>query len=146
MTKVKDILEIKGSDVISVTPDTSVLEALKIMAKGKIGTILVMEQEKLLGIFSERDFSRKVILAGKTADIPISEVMTQNVYYVSADRTTEECLVLMTDKHIRHLPVVDGKKVIGVLSVLDLAKDVIKDQEILITSLENFITSREFNL
>ena len=143
MAKVKDILKEKGSAVHSVPTSATVLDALKLMADKHIGAILIMEQDRLVGIFSERDFSRKVVLQGKSENTPITDVMTKQVYYVSNQQTTDECLALMIDKNIRHLPIVEEDKVIGVLSIRDLVKEVLKGKEILIKSLENFIISRE---
>jgi len=143
MAKVKDILKEKGPAVHSVPTSATVLDALNLMADKKIGAILIMEQDKLVGIFSERDFSRKVVLKDKTENTPITDVMTKHVYYVSNEQTTDECLALMIDKNIRHLPIVENDKVIGVLSIRDLVKEVLKGKEILIKSLENFIISRD---
>ena len=143
MAKVKDILKEKGKVVYAVPPTATVSDALKMMDEKHIGATLVMENGDLIGIFSERDFSRKVIMQGKTVDTPITEVMTEPVYYVSNEQTTDECLAFMIEKHIRHLPIVEDKKVVGVLSIRDLVKEVLKGKEILIKSLENFILSRE---
>ncbi len=143
MAKVKDILKEKGSSVHAIPPSATVLDALKAMADKKIGAILIMDDEKLVGIFSERDFSRKVTLQGKSEITPITDVMTKNVYYVSNEQTIDECLALMIDKNIRHLPIMEKEKVVGVVSIRDLVKEALKGKEIIIKSLENFIISQD---
>lgn len=145
MNIVRGILNSKGYEIHNVPPTATVLEALKEMAAKGIGAILVMDEDEVLGIFSERDYARSVVLKGKSEDTPVTEVMTEEIYFVSPDQTTEECLAQMTDKHIRHLPVVDNGKTIGVISIGDLVKDVIRDQSTTIQSLENYIMGRGYN-
>ncbi len=142
MTIVAQVLQAKGYDIWSVTPDTSVYDAIKMMADKEVGALLVLEDEKLVGIISERDYARKVILKGKSSkDTPVREIMTSKVYYVRPEQTIEECMALMTARRIRHLPVLDGDRLIGILSIGDVVKAVIADQEFLIQQLEHYITS-----
>ena len=138
--KVKDILKRKSGVVISVTPNATVLDALKLMAEKNIGGVLVMEGEKLEGIFTERDYARKIILKGKTsAEAKISEVMVSNLITITPDHDTSQCMQLMTDKTIRHLPVIEGDKVVGVISIGDVVKSVIEEQQNVIQHLEQYI-------
>jgi len=145
MVIVRQILKGKGSQVFSVTPDTAVVDVLKLMAEQDIGAVLVMEGIKVVGIFSERDYARRGILKGRTVDAPVSESMTKVVYYVGPDQTMEECMAQMTDKRIRHLPVVEAGKVIGVISIGDVVKAIITDQKSQITGMENYILGRDYN-
>ena len=141
-TTVQSILRQKGSQVWWVTPDTSILQALELMAERKIGAVLVMEAGSLVGIFSERDYARRGILLNRGPETPISQVMTYPVYCVTPQQTLEECMGLMTEKHIRHLPVADGETILGVISIGDVVKEVIADQAHLIQGLENYILGR----
>jgi CBS domain-containing protein len=145
MVIVRQILKGKGSLVFSVTPDTAVVDVLKLMAERDIGAVLVMEGPKVVGIFSERDYARRGVLKGRTVDAPVSESMTKVVYYVGPDQTMEECMAQMTDKRIRHLPVVETGKVIGVISIGDVVKAIITDQKSQITGMENYILGRDYN-
>ncbi len=141
MKTVKAILDNKGNDVWSVRPDDTVFDAVRKMADKQVGALLVMDGEKLVGIVTERDYARKVILEGKSSkDSAVSEVMTRKVLCVAPDRTVDECMALMTDKRARHLPVVDHKRVIGVISIGDLVKAVISEQRVLIDQLQHYIT------
>ncbi|NMC78972.1 MAG: CBS domain-containing protein [Chloroflexi bacterium] len=146
MTIVRQILQTKGYRVFSVKPDDSVLDALKLMAQEEIGALLVMEGDKVVGIFSERDYARRGILKGKDADTPVKELMSHPVYYVSPDQSFEDCMAQMSDKHIRHLPVVQEGKVIGVISIGDVVKAIIGNQLDRIHGLENYILGREYHL
>lgn len=141
-TTVQSILRQKGSQVWWVTPDASILQALELMAERKIGAVLVMEAGSLVGIFSERDYARRGILLNRGPETPISQVMTYPVYCVTPQQTLEECMGLMTEKHIRHLPVADGETILGVISIGDVVKEVIADQAHLIQGLENYILGR----
>lgn len=142
MRTVEDILNAKGHDVASVEAGDTVFDAVRLMADKDIGALLVMEGEKLVGIVTERDYARKIILEGKTSkDSAVSEVMTRHVLCVSPDRTIEECMALMTDKRARHLPVLDHKRVVGVVSIGDLVKATITEQQILIDQLQHYIAS-----
>jgi CBS domain-containing protein len=140
MTTVQQLLQNKGYEVWTIGPDASVYEALQTMADKNIGALIVVEGEDLVGIMSERDYARKVALVGKTAqDTKVKEIMTDQVYYVRPEQTIEECMSLMTDKRIRHLPVLDYNKLSGVISIGDVVKAVISKQEFLIEQLENYI-------
>ena len=141
MRTVQDILNHKGGDVFAVRPDDTVFDAVKLMAEKGVGSALVMDGEKLVGIVTERDYARKIILDDKSSKKTlVSEVMTKKVLCVSPDRTIDECMALMTDKRSRHLPVVDHKKVVGVVSIGDLVKAVISEQQVLIDQLQHYIT------
>ena len=145
MKRAGDILKIKGDAVYSVSPSASVLDALKLMAEKGIGAILVMEEEKVVGIFSERDYARRVALQGRSESTPVSEVMTEDIYFVHPEQTIQECLAQMTDKHIRHLPVIEGDTVVGVISIGDLVKATIDHQADLIRNLEDYIMGHDYN-
>ena len=145
MNIVRGILKSKGYSVYHLSPSATVMDALREMADKGIGAILVMDADKLLGIFSERDYSRSVALEGKDENTPITDVMTEKIYCVNPSQTTDECLAQMTDKRIRHLPVVENGKVIGIISIGDLVKDIIRDQEVTIQSMENYILGRGYN-
>ncbi len=141
MKTVKQLLQGKGRDIWSISPDASVYEALLFLAEKDIGALLVLEDEKLKGILSERDYARKVILRGKSSrDTPVREIMTTKVFYVRPDQTIEDCMALMTDKRIRHLPVLEDNEVVGVISIGDVVKAIISEQEFMIAQLENYIT------
>lgn len=142
MKTVIQLLQGKGASVWSVTPDSSVYDALKLMAGKNVGALLVMSEDKLRGILSERDYARKVILLGKSSqDLKVSEIMSDKVVCVGPAQTVDECMALMSGKRIRHLPVLEGGKVIGVLSIGDLVKEVIAEQQQTIQQLENYIHS-----
>lgn len=143
MATVADVLKEKGNKVFVVSPGDTILDALKLMAEAQIGAVLVMEKENVVGIFSERDFARRGTLKGNPDTTPISEVMTLGVYYVDPSRSIEACLAQMTDKHIRHLPVLKDGKLVGVVSIGDVVKALIMDQKELIQGLENFILGRQ---
>jgi CBS domain-containing protein len=119
--KAKDILAVKGNTIIAVSPDQTVLDALKVMAAKNIGAVLVMKENELLGIFSERDYARKIVLKGKTsADSLVSEVMVSPLHTINPENNLNECMQLMTDKTIRHLPIIDNGKLIGLISIGDV--------------------------
>jgi CBS domain-containing protein len=139
------MLENKGRMVFSLTPEATILDALKLMAEKEIGAVLVMENDAVKGIFSERDYARRGALVGKTLDTKLKEVMTTKIFYVSPDQSAETCLAQMSDKHIRHLPVLKDNKVIGVISIGDIVKTVIQDKEELIRGLENFILGQDLH-
>ena len=141
MKTVKNILDQKGHDIWSVHADNSVFDAVKMMAEKGVGSLLVMDGDKLVGIITERDYARKIILEDKSSkQATVGEVMTRKVLCVSPERTIDECMALMTDKRARHLPVVDHKQVIGVLSIGDLVKAMISEQQILIDQLQHYIS------
>ncbi len=129
MKTIKYVMRSKGKAIWSITPDTTVFDALKIMADKDIGAVLVMDGKKLVGIFSERDYARKVILEGKSSkNMPVSEIMSTNLVVIAPDQTTEQGLELMTAKHVRHLPVVQNEKLVGFVSIGDLVKSIIDEQ------------------
>ncbi len=142
MKSLKQLLTVKGSQVYAISPDAKVIEALQVMAQKDVGALLVMEGEKLVGIMSERDYARKVILHGKSSqDIRVRDIMTADVVKVDPSRTVEECMSLMTQRRIRHLPVCEGEQLVGLVSIGDLVKEVIADQEQTIKQLESYIHS-----
>lgn len=141
MATVRDMIRKKGSKVFSIAPEASVLDALEMMAKHNIGALLVMSGEDQVGILSERDCSRKVELMGRNArDTKVSEIMTSDVVTVDCSQPLEECMSLMIDRNIRHLPVYDGKELMGLLSVRDVLKEVIEVQQMMLSELERYIT------
>jgi len=141
MKLVSELLRAKEREIWSVRPDSFVLEALNLMADKNVGALLVFEEEKLVGIFSERDYARKVILKGKASkDTTVKEIMSSKVLYVKPEQSVEECMALMTDKHIRHLPVLEENQVVGVISIGDVVKAIISDQDFMIHQLESYIT------
>lgn len=142
MNTVRDLLEVKGALIWSVEPDSSVFDALGLMAEKEIGGLLVITKRKPVGIFTERDYARQVILKGKASkDTLVREVMTERVIFVRPEQTIEECMALMTDKRIRHLPVQDAGVLLGLLSIGDVVKAVISEKEFLIHQLENYIAT-----
>lgn len=142
MRTVQQMLEGKPGGVIAVTPEDAVLEAIKRMAEHRIGAVLVMRGDELVGIASERDYARKVILQGRSSkDTPVSAIMTSPVVTVSPNDTVNACMELVTERRIRHLPVVKGGRVIGVISIGDLVKAVIDDQRLEIDQLQRYIAS-----
>ena len=141
MKLVKHILDSKGHDVLSIAPTASVLDAIKLMAEKGIGALIVLDGDALAGIVTERDYARKVILKGRGShETPVKDIMSTDVLTTSADQTVDTCMNLMTDRRIRHLPVVDGESVIGIISIGDLVKAVIADQKAEIEHLEHYIS------
>jgi len=142
MKTVAQLLTLKSAGVVSVAPGATVLEALQVLAEKDIGAVLVMDGPHLVGMFSERDYARKIALKGKSsADTPVSEIMTRGVLCVTPSHTNEQCMALMTQKRIRHLPVLSNKQVVGILSIGDLVKDTISEQQFIISELERYIHS-----
>ena len=141
MKSVDQILREKGPGYWSVPPEATVFAALELMAEKNVGALLVMEGDHLAGIFSERDYARKVALAGKSSkDTPVREVMTAKVVCARLAHSIEECMALMSDKRIRHLPVIEGNQVVGVLSIGDVVKGLLSEQTFVISQLEHYIT------
>src|SRR5713101_2654846 len=141
MTTLRNILQVKGGTIWSVSPESTVYDAINMMADKNVGALLVLEGEKLSGIISERDYARKVILKGKSSkETKVKEIMTSDVVTISPHQSIEECMGLMTVKHIRHLPVVEDKKLVGMISIGDVVKAIISEQEYTIKQLENYIT------
>jgi CBS domain-containing protein len=143
MTIVSQLLRSKGYDVWSVSPDTTIFEALKLMSQMNIGAVLVLQEGKVVGIFSERDYARKVVLHGKSSrNTPVEEAMTADVYCVTPEETIETCMTLMTDKHFRHLPVLTEEgELTGIISIGDVVKMLLAEKEVIINHLEDYITS-----
>jgi CBS domain-containing protein len=141
MKTVKQLLESKGYEVTTISPDMSVFEAMQLMATRNIGALLVLDAgSKLVGIVTERDYARKMYMQNKFAkDVPVTEIMTRQVVYVRPDQTNEACMALITEKRVRHLPVLENDRVIGIVSIGDLVKDTISEQEFIIHQLENYI-------
>jgi CBS domain-containing protein len=138
MNTIRHILQLKGHDVWSVTPDVSVYEALRLMADKNIGALLVMEADRLVGVVSERDYARKIILQGKSSkETRVGEIMTRQVFTIHPDQTVEEAMDVMVRHHIRHLPVVEDNQVRGVISIMDTTRNVIYAQRETIRELED---------
>ena len=142
MTTVAEILKTKpDGQVHTIAPSDTVLAALRLMADKRIGALLVMEGEQIAGIFTERDYARKVVLLGRASvDTPVREVMTHAVRFVQPTHSAEQCMALMTENRLRHLPVVDDGRVVGLVSIGDLVKSVISEQQFIITEMERYIT------
>lgn len=140
MPSVGQILAEKGNDVWSVGPDTHVFDALKLMAEKDVGALLVIENEQVVGILSERDYARKVVLKGKTSmTTPVSEIMTKEVVFADPSQTTDDCMALMTVNRFRHLPVLEEGELIGIVSIGDVVQSILSENELLISHLENYI-------
>ena len=138
--KISSILEEKGSTIHSITPQASVFEALTLMAEVNVGALVVMENDRIAGIISERDYARKVVLAGKTSlETKVSDIMSSNVITTSPEQTVDDAMAVMTNSGIRHLPVVEQDQLIGLVSIGDLVKAVISSQQIIIEQLESYI-------
>jgi len=141
MKTVKQLLEGKRYKLIHAAPQDTVYEALQKMADHEIGALIVMEGDQLVGMFTERDYARKIILHGKSSkETLVREIMTSNVISVRPGQTVEDCMGLMTDKRIRHLPVMEGGKVIGIVSIGDVVKEMLSEQKFIIEQLEHYIT------
>lgn len=140
MKTVRQLLQVKGYETASIESNKSLYDAMQLMADKNIGALLVVESEKLIGIITERDYSRKMHLFDKLPqNILVKEIMTNQVAYVSPDYTTEDCMALVTEMRVRHLPVLENDQVIGIISIGDLVKDAISDQEFVISQLERYI-------
>ena len=141
MKLVKHLLDTKGRDIISIAEDASVLEAITVMAERSIGSLLVMEGSTLKGIVTERDYARKVIVKGRSSkSTTVKEIMTTDVYTAGVEQTVNHCMTLMTERRIRHLPVVENDKVLGIISIGDLVQAIISDQQEEIQQLEQYIS------
>ena len=146
MKTVAELLKSKSvNSVFSIAPDASVLDAVKLMAEKNIGALLITKDGELVGIFTERDYSRKLVLAGLSSkDTPVRDVMTANVMYVRPTQTNEECMALMTENRMRHLPVMDNGRLLGLLSIGDLVKDIMSEQQFTIKQLEHYISGQGY--
>jgi CBS domain-containing protein len=141
MKKVRDILEVKGRDVWSIGPEASVFDALKLMAEKDVGALVVLDGGNLVGIISERDYARKIVLLGRASPTTqVKEIMTTDVVCVDPERNVDECMALVTEKRVRHLPVLENGKLIGLISIGDLVKSIITEQQFIIEQLERYIT------
>ena len=141
MKTVREIIEAKGSDIWTIPPDMTVFNALKTMADKNVGALLVLDGESITGILSERDYARKVILQGKSSkELQVSEIMSSKVYFVSPGDKVDDCMALFTNKRVRHLPVLDNERLVGIISIGDVVKAVIAEHEFTIRHLENYIT------
>ncbi len=142
MKSVAHILKSKPDPTVyTITPTASVFDALKLMAEKSIGALVVIEREQVVGIITERDYARKVILMARASkETPVRDIMTSSVMYVRSGHTSEECMVLMTENRLRHLPVMDSGKLVGIISIGDLVKDIISEQKFIIEQLEHYIT------
>jgi len=142
-TTVDEILQRKGRAVWVISPKATVMEALKLMAEKHIGALVVVEDEQVVGILSERDYARKIALKGKSSiNTPVKDIMTDKVYYVNPQASVQECLALVTQQSIRHLPVLDNGRLVGLISIGDVVKAIIDEQEITITQLSDYITGK----
>ena len=142
MTTIAQLLNAKGDQIWSVEPKATIFEALEIMSEKEIGALLVMEDGKLTGIFSERDYARKVILKGKSSkETLVEELMTKKVFYIDSQNTINDCMAMMTAKRIRHVPVIEDNQVMGIVTIGDVVNQIISEQEVTINHLENYITS-----
>lgn len=146
LTTVRDLLKVKGNAVWTVSPEASVIEALNYMAEKQIGALLVLEGDHIAGIVSERDFVRKISETNAcTLEAPVSEYMTPKVFTITPSQTIEDCMEVMTEKHIRHLPVVEAEKLVGMISIGDVVKGIITGQEYTIDQLEKYIGGGGYN-
>jgi len=143
MWTVKDMLDQKGRDVWTVAPEAQVLDALKMMAERGIGALVVVSGQRVVGVFSERDYARKVVLKERSAlNTPVRDVMTSDVFCVRNETTTDECMALMTEKRIRHLPVIEDNRLTGLISIGDVVKAIITHQKITIEHLQDYIMGK----
>jgi CBS domain-containing protein len=143
MKTVAELLKAKPARLVTVTPEQSVLEAIRVLAKENVGAVLVMTGDRLAGILSERDYTRKVILHNRASDTTrVEEIMTANVVCVNPRTKTRDCMALMTEKNIRHLPVMDQGRVVGMVSIRDIVGDIIADQDFTIEQLEHYISGQ----
>jgi CBS domain-containing protein len=142
MATVWSVLKNKGNQVWSLSPQATVLDALHLMAEKGVGAVLIMEEDHLVGIFSERDYARRGVLMGRGVDATMEEMMTSPVLAINPDRTMEDVQAIMTERHFRHLPVMENEKVIGLISIGDVVKSIIDEQANHISGLENYIMGR----
>lgn len=140
-TTVNQLQNAKHSELLSVRPESLVIDAIRMMNDKEVGALLVMEDDNLVGILSERDYTRKVILNNRSSsETHVREIMTSDIKTVTPSQTIDECMIIMSDNHIRHLPVLDNGKTIGVLSIMDVVKNIISEKEFIIEQLEHYIT------
>jgi CBS domain-containing protein len=146
MKTVAQILKGKAAhDIVTVSPKTTVFEAIQLMSEKNIGALLVTDGDKIVGIFTERDYARKIALKGHSSrTTPVGDIMSAHVMYVKPSQTNEECMAIMTDNRVRHLPVLDQGKLLGILSIGDLVKDMISEQKFIIDQLEHYISGSQY--
>jgi CBS domain-containing protein len=144
MTTVRDVLDRKGRNVFAVGPEAPVYRALELMSEKHVGALMVLDEDRhLIGVVSERDYARKIALEGKSSkDTPVRDIMTTKLFCVTPKEDIEQCMALMTDKSVRHLPVLDGERLDGVISIGDVVKSMLSQQEFIIEQLEHFINGR----
>ncbi len=141
MESVAQVLDRKGYEIYSVAPDAKVYEALEIMSEKEVGALLVLTDENVVGIFSERDYARKVVLLGRSSkDLAVKNIMSTRIYYVTPEQSVEDCMSILIQKRIRHLPVLKGNKLLGVISIGDIVKALIGEKEFMIDQLVHYIT------
>ena len=141
MASVKQVLQSKGHDICSIGPEASVYDAIAKMAQEEVGALVVLEGDSLVGVLSERDYARKVVLQGRSSrDTKIKDIMTTRVAFARLEQSVEDCMAMMTEKRIRHLPVIDGDNLLGVISIGDLVKSIIEEQQHVIEQLEQYIS------
>ena len=141
MTTIGQLLKTKGNEIWSIAPQATIYEALQVMSEKDVGALLVVHKGDVVGIFSERDYARKLILKGKfSKDTSVEELMTRKVLYVGPESTIEECMALMTAKSVRHLPILKNERLLGIVTLGDVVKQIISDQEFTIHQLENYIS------
>jgi CBS domain-containing protein len=141
MKTVRNILDTKGHDVWCIGPEDTVFDALRLMAEKEVGALMVIDGARIAGLISERDYARKIVLLGRTSpNTLVKEIMTSHVAYTHLEQPIEECMAVMTDKRIRHLPVMEERKLVGIISIGDLVKAIIADQKFIIEQLERYIT------
>ena len=140
MTTIKQVLDTKGHDVLTVQPDDTVLHALELMARKNVGAVVVMENDAPMGILTERDYARSVILKGRSSSTtPVRDIMSSDVIFVQPEQTVDECMAIMTEKRFRHMPVLQDQKLVGIVSIGDLVKTIIDEQEFTIQQLRGYI-------
>lgn len=140
-TTVRQLLNTKNAEIFSVAPDTLVIDAVRMLDERGVGALLVLENNKLAGIFSERDYTRRVILNDrKSSNTKVREIMTSEVISVDPSKTVDECMIIMSNHHIRHLPVIENNEPVGMLSIMDVVKNIISEKEFIIDQLEHYIT------
>lgn len=143
MSYIRDVLAAKDNKIQSISPNATVFEALKQMSEKEIGALVVIENKKVVGIISERDYARKIILQGKTSkETLVRDVMSSSLYSITPDNSVEEAMVLMTGKHVRHLPVFENNKFVGIISIGDVLKSIISNKDFLIDQLSNYISGK----
>ena len=141
MASVRQVLQSKGHDIWSIGPELSVYDAIEMMAREEVGALVVLDGETLVGVLSERDYARKVVLQGRSSrGTKIKDIMTTRVAFARPDQSVQDCMAMMTDKRIRHLPVMDGDALLGMISIGDLVKSIIEDQQHVIEQLEQYIS------